>query len=1161
MVLFRGDDHVPRSVGAALDMQRRMSSSSVTRRADLSMTVGVADGPFDVFVFGSRQRHMLVSGERAGEVIRLEQVARAGETVVAASMADRLPPELRVELRDDGWVVDGVLGFTPGGPAVRDLSGAELIAHIPAAVREQLAAFAGLGGEHRLVTVGFLAVDGIDRTVRKRGPDAVAAALHELADATVRACDDHGVTVLHTTTAIGGSKFVLCAGAPVSHGDTGDAMLRAALRIAALDSPFELRVGVQTGRVFAGFLGAAFRHTYTLMGDAVNTSARLLGRADDRDVVAHDAVVGGTRSVFDTVVLEPFSVKGKSQPVQAHRVTGTTDRVRRDTSSTALVGRDTELELLAGAIGRLDQVIEIAGPAGIGKSRLLDAAWDRAQGLQIFQAACTPYGAGSPYGVFRPLMRSGVGIDVHSDARAAGRSLAGFVADAAPHLLPWVPLLAVPFGVDVPPTPESEAIDPTLRRARINEVVVELFDAVLDNPALLVVEDVHWIDDASADLLAHLVRASVDRPWSAVVTRRPGGTWQLPDVAHGLVIELAPLGDDAIRRLAVETSHRPLSDADLDAIVGRAQGNSLFAVELARALDTDARSELPGSIEALIAARIDALPPDQRSMLRVAAVLGPSFDETQLTAVVALDDGAKPPSDLLDREGDGTYRWQHQMYRDVAYEGLPYRERRRLHGRIALHLEAAEDRPDRIAPVLAMHFSEGGMREQAWQYGRVAGSQAETQYAHREAAAAYGRALDAGAGLRSVGADERRDVARHLGDALLAVGDFDGAYAAYGRSRGSAAGLEAVDLMRRQGIVRDRQGRLHAASRWFARCLAELPASGGTTEERSARLDVDLSFAAVRHRQGRFADCLMWAERAAAEAAALGDRASLAKALDRLHVATTYLDRTDAHRFGPEALALHRELDDHLSEARILDNMGIQAYFGHEWDRAIELYGAASIAGRRAGDVIEGNLGRANAAEIWSDRGRFDIAEHEFEEVLRNWSAAGWAFGETGTRSNLALVRARRGDPDPGLTHEPLLAALTTFRELGANEFIVETQVRLVEAAVHLGDDALALAAAEEARPSVDGGGAGARLERCVGLAHALRGDVEAATAAIHLSLDHAGVAGARYELGLSEMALGAVTDESYRVLAGAELLRALGVVALPAAFDRLGVEMPPASL
>ena len=498
LILFRGDDHERRTADAAADPRALRSSPGETGRPDDDRSSAAAE-PSTCSSSDPDTRELLITGPRATEVIRLESEAAKGDTLVDALIAEQLPADMRLREEHGGWVITGSTGDEPAGPGQRDLRGADLAPYVPAAVVEQLAAFSDLGGEHRLVSVGFLMVVGVGTLLEREGPEAVAAAFHRLVDDVERIGAMFGVTPLHTDIAPDGIKFVLCAGAPVNPGDTSDALLQAALQLAAVDSPFILRQGIQTGRVFAGFLGSEFRRTYTLMGDPVNTAARMLGKADDRDVVAVASVVQDTRTVFVTEELEPFLVKGKTEPIVAHKVLAVSDDVRRDTSGTRLIGRKRELDLLTHAIGELGEVVILSGGAGVGKTRLLDAAWAESEGLRIYQGACTPYGSASPYSVFRPLLRVGTEIDLHADPARAGEILTGIVRERAPELLSMLPLLAVPFGAEVPSTPEADAVDPQFRRARIHDLVVEFLDQVLDGPVFLVVEDLHWIDEASAN--------------------------------------------------------------------------------------------------------------------------------------------------------------------------------------------------------------------------------------------------------------------------------------------------------------------------------------------------------------------------------------------------------------------------------------------------------------------------------------------------------------------------------------------------------------------------------------------------------------------------------------------------------------------------------------
>ncbi len=1096
LVLFRGDDHERRCANASLAMQIALHSSPAAKRANLTMTVGASHGPFDVFMVGSGYRELLIIGPAASNVIFLEGEADKGETLISPQIAAHVPDHMLGREHAGGLAVSGAPFDPPMAPDPRPWLSEDLTPFVPPQVVEQLGAFAELGGEHRIVSVGFAMVAGVGEQLDTVGPQATADALGHLIDGLVAAAAPFGVTALHTDIADDGFKVVLCAGAPVNPGDTSDALLQAALGIAAVDSPFVIRQGCQTGRVFAGFLGSPYRRTYTLMGDPVNTAARMLGKAGDRDIVAVGSMVDDTRTIFESEELEPFHVKGKTEPIVAHKIRGATDEVRRGGAATRLFGRERELGILAAAIGELGEIVDIVGPAGVGKSRLLDAAWDEAEGLRFFQGACTPYGATSPYSLWRPLLRNGIGIDVNAEPGEAGRLLTAFVTQAAPDLVPLIPLIAVPFGAEVSSTPQADAIDPEFRRQRIHETIIDLYDTTLgETPVFLVIEDLHWVDDASADLVNFFVRAAADRPWTGVTTRRPEGGWAPEDeVEHVTTIELQPLTDDDIKRIAIEVSSRALSDQEIGVVVDRANGNPLFAIEIAAAMAELGGAALPESIEGVISTRIDGLDPTLRRLLRIAAVLGRTFDLADLDAVAGLGrsdaDAIVAGSAGMVAAGDGDrLEFAHAMYRDVAYEGLPYSQRRTLHASVAHHLEATAVGPP-PADLLSLHFHAAGVRAKAWSYSVAAGEIAREQYALAEAAAAYERALDAGSRLKSIADHDRVQVADALGDALAALGRYDEADRSWRRARRYNDAVEAdVDLMRKLGSIRERQGELSAAVRWYARGRRRAE-QARTAAMAGPRARLELSDAGVRFRRGDFERCRAMAKSALELAREAGDTEAEALALDRIHVSTVYLREPDTDGAGDRAVALFGGLGELASKARVLNNQGIEAYFAGNWTSASDYYQASMRDGIAAGNVVEASLAALNSGEILSDQGRWDQALVLLGDALRNWQAAGYLTGMAAANLFIGTTHLRAGDHDAA--QESLTLAVGQLDELGLVELIQDARSRMLELTI-----LQRAAGPEEARAFLDD------LEddhpltqrglRLLGLAHLVAADHEAA--------------------------------------------------------------------
>jgi class 3 adenylate cyclase/tetratricopeptide (TPR) repeat protein len=1151
LILFRGDAHERRAIDGALSMQGALAASGAARRANLSMSVGVADGPFDVFLAGSEHRELLITGPRASEAIHLEASADRGETLASPAAAAAVPPQMHGRSHDGGIAVTAGSGSEPTGPLERRPSHGELGDFVPRAVVDQLGAFEGLGGEHRIVSVGFVQASGVAEVLVNSGAERTAAAFGDLVDHVVEVATPFGVTLLHSDIAPDGVKLILCAGAPVNPGDASDALLQAAVRISAIDSPLEIRQGVQTGRVFAGFLGSPHRRTYTIMGDPVNTAARMLSQADDRDVVAVSAVVDDTRTIFITNELEPFRVKGKSEPIRAHRVIDSSDRVRRGETRSPLIGRGPELETLARAVGELGEIVVLTGPAGVGKSRLLDAAWDAAEGVTIFRGACTPYGSTSPYSLFRHLLRTGSGIDVDLDPTTTGKQLTKIVRAFAPHLIPKLPLLAVPFGGLVADTDETRAIEPAFRRPLIHEAVVEFLDSTLSGPIFLVIEDLHWADDASGELVNHLMRAAETRAWTGVVTRRPEGAWTIPEELSNVTeLVLEPLDENAIRSLAIEVAPRALSDNEVDAIVERSGGNPLFAVGLATALGTSALDGLPDSIEALIASRIDNLDPDARRTIRLAAVFGREFDLHDVEAIAGDAELVLQDVDrfdgLVETLGHGGLAFTHAMYRDVAYEGLPFRRRRELHGRVGEHLEASTDDPSSLAALLSVHFSEAGRHDKSWTYSTLAGQSALDSFANEEAARSLERALKSARYHRGVDASMKADTFRLLGNAHEFRGDLQSAYRCYEQQRRLAPELaNVVNAMRRMARARQKQGNLTSATKLLF--AAERKLQGVRRDAWVHRLlaEIHLNIAGIRMDQGRQFDARNQGERAEYHAMKAGDDALRVQAYGAIAGALTSWDEAEPYADG---LELARELDAYEAASILATNLGMSAYFAGEWRLALGFYEQARVAGRTMGNVTASSIAAMNAAEILVDQGHVDAAIDVLHDACRVFEAAGYESALLYAQLNLGTALNRRGDAADA--QRMLEQCARGFRKGSMQLYALEADIRLGECRLAAGDDRDAAGIFEKALADAGQLARGrvieARAHRLLAIAALRSGDLDGAAAAAHDAESICRRDDLLFELALALLVRHDVTSEREPMDEADHILRDLGVIAVP---------------
>ncbi|HEX5451229.1 MAG TPA: adenylate/guanylate cyclase domain-containing protein, partial [Candidatus Limnocylindrales bacterium] len=1018
LLLFRGADHALRACRAAAGMRRQMRRIGQLRtsagQVRLRMSVGIHSGRFHFFLVGDLHRELVLTGPAATTTARMEALAEATEIVISPATAALLPASLVGPAKDDGLLLAAAPpGTAAGGTAPLPTDGLDVAACLPIAIRDHLLSGVAHGeAEHRPITAAFLEFRGTDDLLaRPGGEDVTADALDQLMRSVQHAAAANGVSFFETDINADGGKVMLIAGAPRSSGHDEEGMLRTVREILAASeegltrSPLlGLRLGVNAGRVFAGGFGPTFRRTYSVKGDAVNLAARLMAKAGPGRIFATEGVLARSRTIFAATALAPFLVKGKAAPVQAFDVgPATGQRSAAERPELPLVGRAEEMTRLTEALAdaRLGhgRVVELIGEPGIGKSRLVEELRRGATDIRAVTATCDEYGATTPYLPFRGLLRELVGCPSDAEGDQAASALRSCVSMAAPELLPWLPLIAVVTHVAVPATPETDALGEAFRKPRLESAVSTLLARLLPSPSLLVFDDVHWMDEASASLLLSLCREAAERPWMLLALRNEQGTgFVAPGVVAPLRIHPGPIEPAAAAMaLAAATEDDPLPPHVVDALATRSGGNPLFLGELlAAARGRGGTDDLPGSIEEVVAGQLDRLAPLDRLLLRYAAVLGMRFDDKLLDTVLA---AAAIPADagawdrlgqFIARDPRGGFRFRHALFRDAAYERLAFRRRRELHARVGdAILRQAGRRPDAQAELLSLHFFHAGRFDAAWRYSRIAGDRARAAYANVEAAEFYARAIDAGRRVRDVAPREQSAVLEALGDARVQLGEFPGAQEAFQAARGAIRDDPVADakLVLKISQVAWQQGRYPQALRWTGRGLHGLADRLGTAAD-SARAQLTVQYGAVRQQQGRAHEAVRWCRRAIGEATEAGDRDALAHAYYILDWALFSLGRTAEAIYSSDALAIYETLGDLAHQAAVLNNLGGYAYFEGRWDDALAHYERARAAYERIGAQLDAAFPAGNIAEILVDQGRLAEAEPLLRQALRVYRAA-----------------------------------------------------------------------------------------------------------------------------------------------------------------------------
>ncbi len=1141
LFFFEGDDHASRACTGAWEMLAALRSVGPQRTSagtiQLKMSVGIHSGELDFLLVGTDHRELIVAGPAASAVSAMEHAAQAGQILLSRGTAAALDPTHSNVLSpgaDGGHLLVASPLTSTARAAIPEptLHDAGAAAALPAGLREHCRSGA-VDSEHRHVTVGFIQFTGADSLLATRGPDALADAVEGIVDAVDQACARNRVTLLAIDLYPDGGKALVVAGAPTMWGDNEARLLGAVREVLTSGCLLPLKAGVNSGRAFAGDFGPPYRRNYSLAGDAVNLGARLMAKAGPGEILTTPHTMARSRTAFATTALDPFPVKGKADLVEAVRVGAPLVAGPPGAADTLpLIGRRAEMELLIGLARQVDrsegQFVEVVGPPGIGKSRLLEELASEVT-WPVLRTDGDLYGGTIPYQPFHSLFPALLGCTGAPSSEDVGRTLHQQLVAADPDLAPWIPLVGIVAGCAFPSTPEIDAIDPQLRKERLELSTARALAVLIRQPTLMAFNDVHMMDGASVDLLAHMAAALEHLPLMLVATRRPDGPSPFADAPVVHQLSMSPLEDEAADRLllaaAADTAipvHR-LSD-----LVRRAEGNPLFLRELiSEVVHGGSFDDLPDSVEEIIATRIDRLSPLLRRFLRSLSVIGATFERDLVDRILedsSSDQAWQGVADFVRAEPSGRAGFVHLLMQQVAYEGLPERQRVRLHGRAAdvISTDTALSNDERLS-LLSHHAFRALRYEDAWTFSRQAGERARARYANTDAAALFDRAVAAAHHVRNLPPGDLATVCENLNDIYFDLGEFDDAERVLRRARRLIGPdpLRLAHLHLRFGRLRETAGRLPEALASFSRGLRVLQP---LTHREAGALRAELLcwYARIKHFQGRHRECHTWCERAIAEADASGNQHALAWALEMTSWAQMSLGNLDDGEEARRAAAVFASIGDRKGEARAHGLLGARAFYSGHWEDALDQYRAAEQLLHEVGYEWSAATQRANQAEILSDQGRLVEATAALEAAMRVWrgsrSKGDMAFGQY----LMGRVAARSGRHAEGIVLFD--QSRSYFAQAGETAEVFTVDVLRAEACVLASRFDVALAGVDEClHRAAKQEGSAAQLPllwRVRGLALFGLGDVQGGQQALQTSLEHARARQARHEIAFTLMAL-----------------------------------------
>ena len=866
------------------------------------------------------------------------------------------------------------------------------------------------------MTVLFADLVGFTSRAEEMDPEDVAALLGPYHARLKEELERYGGTVEKFI----GDAVMALFGAPIAHEDDPERAVRAALAIREIadEQGVELRIGISTGEAFVNLDARPDAGETMATGDVVNTAARLQSAAPVNGILVSEQTREATKRAIEYDDAESVQAKGKARPVRVWEAISAAPLQDRS-HTTPLVGRERELGQLREALvrardDRTPQLVTLVGEPGIGKSRLVYEVFQGNSDVAWRKGRCLPYGDGVAFWALGEIVKAQLGILESDSIDRAEEKLVSSVDDTwvAGHLRPLV-------GVGE----ERESLGD--RRAEAFAAWRRFLTALAEErPLALVLEDVHWADDALLDFITHLVEWAQESPLLVICTARPELLERRP--AWGATATaLSPLSDAETGRLF---SALVEIDASED-LLTRTAGNPLYAEQYARLLaEGGSLEDLPTTVQETIAARLDGLPADEKSLLQDAAVIGEVFWSAAVAALAGDDRWAveerllalerrelvqrEQPSAVQDEE---QYAFRHILVRDVAYGQIPRGARADKH-RLAAEWIEGIGRSDDHAEMLAHHYLS------ALEYARAAG---------RTADELAGRA---------------RSALSEAGDRASAVY----AFAAAARSYGAALELSsAEDAGRPQLLLR------YGRALWMADgggsevlldAAEELVASAD--RERAAEAEVLLArfewFRGHRDRADshmeRAVELVDDTPRSRSKAYVLGDLAR-SRLLAGAH--------EDAIRLGYETLSLAQELGLDVVQANALMTVGVARWRNGDsagiadversveiaraasspvairacthlgfalfcigqLDRSSELIDEALQWAERFGDVVQARFVRAGVERVLQiHHGRWDDALNFANELVEEAEMGSPDYHEAECRQTRAAIRLARDD-------------------------------------------------------------------------------------------------------------------------------------------------------
>jgi len=660
LLYFPDENHAQRAAACGLEMQSVMREfNHVKVKNDyhnLRMRIGIHSGRFFVCSVGQVGTkigqgegllHYYIVGKDVNKAADTEPMAEPGQVVVSTETYNHLSTgdcKMLSTEHENIWLVKKIAAKKH---RLKYFDDTNLPHHILQRylMRPIAEGLSSGKSEHRRTTIIFIYVTGIADLIEKKGEQIALSQINEYTNLIIATAEKYGGYFAASDASEHGDKLIVLFGAPVMQDKQESSAMYFALEVIEKMNSKKLnlkhQIGINTGYVFCGEIGSVARREYTVIGDSVNLSARLMAAANENEILVSDFTVSNCGNEFILEQLEPIMVKGKKKPIPISRLIGLNKQKvnNAETSETVFVGRDKELHTL---LEMCDDVVKggakqylLFGDAGIGKTRLAKELINKLKikGWLYAFSSCKPYNQKSAYSAVSELLYFLIGLDYKNTNEENKTTLIDCFNEHCFDIVVFLPLIADLLNITMETNPIVRSLDNKMKREKREIAIIKLINSLsLKYPVCIFIDNLQWLDSSSRDVVELLVSYKEDKKILIGYAAR-----NTDDVSYYFDnlderIEVDNLNDNDSIKLVSYLSPE-LEESIVNSYVVKTKGNPMFLHELANS-SNDMGDVIPDTIYDVIMTKLDKLDSESKHLLQTSSVIGRNFDANLLTKIM-----------------------------------------------------------------------------------------------------------------------------------------------------------------------------------------------------------------------------------------------------------------------------------------------------------------------------------------------------------------------------------------------------------------------------------------------------------------------------------------------------------------------------------------------